>query len=245
MIFEEAFVKKFEKNTKGRDFVVGDLHGCLDHFKLLLKKINFDFEKDRMFSVGDLIDRGPDSLGCLKLIEKPWFHAVQGNHEDMMVGTQFVNRLLNIFKNDTGWIEYYGDWAIYLFNKDEFVDLVKRTGELPFFLTVESEQLGVIGLCHAESPKDWTELRMADVNLALWSREKYRWAEGMGKTPKGVDMTVHGHTPVGEKPKHHKGMNAWWIDTGCFATGFLTALQISGSDIEDAPKVHQVYIPIH
>lgn len=38
-----------------------------------------------MLSVGDLVDRGPDSIGCLKLLEAPWFHAVMGNHEQLLL----------------------------------------------------------------------------------------------------------------------------------------------------------------
>ena len=74
-------VQYFDKNTKGRDFVIGDLHGCIDDFKYVLNKLNFDKTCDRMFSVGDLVDRGPNSLECLDLLQEDWFHAVVGNHE--------------------------------------------------------------------------------------------------------------------------------------------------------------------
>lgn len=76
-------IKKFPLNKHGRDFIVGDLHGCYDALETELNRVNFDDTKDRLFSVGDLIDRGPDSLKCAELIYEPWFHAVQGNHERM------------------------------------------------------------------------------------------------------------------------------------------------------------------
>jgi serine/threonine protein phosphatase 1 len=47
--------------------------------------MEFDPERDRVLSVGDLIDRGPESLDTLALIEEPWFHAVLGNHEMMLL----------------------------------------------------------------------------------------------------------------------------------------------------------------
>ena len=75
--------QRFDHNVDGRDFVVGDLHGCYDMFQAELNKVNFDFEIDRMFSVGDLIDRGTQNIECLDLLHQPWFHAVKGNHEDM------------------------------------------------------------------------------------------------------------------------------------------------------------------
>ncbi|MGY0658121.1 metallophosphoesterase [Bordetella bronchiseptica] len=36
-----------------------------------------------MFSVGDLADRGPESVDVLKWLERPWFHAICGNHDRM------------------------------------------------------------------------------------------------------------------------------------------------------------------
>ena len=73
------------KNTRGRDLVVGDLHGHRAQFELELQRLSFNPLRDRVFSVGDLINRGPDSLGTIALLEQPWFHAVLGNHELMLL----------------------------------------------------------------------------------------------------------------------------------------------------------------
>jgi serine/threonine protein phosphatase 1 len=75
-------IQKIPENKAGRDFVLGDLHGCMPSFLKLLEKIKFNKEKDRIISVGDLPHRGPDSLGCLSLLQEPWFHCVRGNHEE-------------------------------------------------------------------------------------------------------------------------------------------------------------------
>lgn len=75
----------FTPNTAGRDFVVGDLHGCFGLLMLALDKLAFDFKRDRLFSVGDLIDRGEQSEQCLKLLDEPWMHAIAGNHEYMFI----------------------------------------------------------------------------------------------------------------------------------------------------------------
>lgn len=65
--------------------MVGDLHGCRPMLDRLLADARFDPAVDRLFSVGDLVDRGPDSMGCLALLREPWFHAVRGNHEAMLL----------------------------------------------------------------------------------------------------------------------------------------------------------------
>jgi len=73
--------QRLPRNTKGRDLVVGDLHGHRSLLEQELERLRFDPARDRVLSVGDLIDRGPESLNTLALIEEPWFHAVLGNHE--------------------------------------------------------------------------------------------------------------------------------------------------------------------
>ena len=53
---------------KGRVFVVGDVHGCLDLLMRGLDQINFNTSRDTLLSVGDLIDRGPRSFDALRLL---------------------------------------------------------------------------------------------------------------------------------------------------------------------------------
>ena len=77
-------VRRHEANLSGRDFVVGDLHGCVDALRYLLREIVFDPACDRLFSVGDLIDRGRHSEQALALLDKPWFFPVLGNHEEAL-----------------------------------------------------------------------------------------------------------------------------------------------------------------
>ena len=114
---QSALIQKLPSNTLGRDFVIGDLHGCVDLLQALLKSVDFNTEVDRLFSVGDLVDRGRYSLRCLQLIEEPWFHAVMGNHEAMMLEyfskyqiTGYIDAKFDA--NDTiGYIENGGEWV--------------------------------------------------------------------------------------------------------------------------------------
>jgi len=78
-------IKFIHKNIRGTDYICSDIHG---HFYLLekeLKRVGFKEEVDRLFSLGDLIDRGDDSSQVLKWINKAWFYAIQGNHERMLI----------------------------------------------------------------------------------------------------------------------------------------------------------------
>ncbi|WP_261986408.1 metallophosphoesterase, partial [Enterococcus faecium] len=63
------FVKHFGPNSIGRDFAVGDIHGCFSRLNSALNTIEFDPSKDRLFSVGDLVDRGPECHLILEWLE--------------------------------------------------------------------------------------------------------------------------------------------------------------------------------
>jgi predicted phosphodiesterase len=64
-----------------RTIIVGDIHGCVDEFDELIKKLNYDKESDRLILLGDLIDRGPDSVGMVKRAREMNLECVMGNHE--------------------------------------------------------------------------------------------------------------------------------------------------------------------
>lgn len=71
-------------NTKGNDYAIGDLHGCILPLTRLMERVNFDPAVDRIISVGDLVDRGAESVEALRLQYEPWFFCVVGNHEAML-----------------------------------------------------------------------------------------------------------------------------------------------------------------
>ena len=73
-VSESEAVLRFGLNEDGRDFVVGDIHGMFQHLTELLEQIEFDEGSDRLFSVGDLVDRGPESHRALEWLDKPWFY---------------------------------------------------------------------------------------------------------------------------------------------------------------------------
>ena len=74
---EQRFLK-IPRNERGRDFAVGDVHGHFSRLQEGLDRLGFDPARDRLFSVGDLVDRGPENEAALEWLAQPWFHAVQG-----------------------------------------------------------------------------------------------------------------------------------------------------------------------
>ncbi len=65
----------------GRRIFVGDVQGCLDPLQHLLREVAFDASRDRLYLTGDLVERGPDSLGVLRLLRELDAHCVLGNHD--------------------------------------------------------------------------------------------------------------------------------------------------------------------
>ena len=65
-------------------WVVGDIHGYCETFEALLGRLNLS-DGDMVVCLGDLIDRGPDSLGVLRVVrDRPEVSSIRGNHDEML-----------------------------------------------------------------------------------------------------------------------------------------------------------------
>lgn len=145
-------IQTLPANQRGRDFVIGDLHGSKQLLDKLLACISFDPKVDRLFSTGDLIDRGEDSIACIDLLNKPWFYAVRGNHEAMLLDyiwdfIQFGSSINRTAKHDFLSLSNGGDWLhkIYDFGdgcpRDSIPKRLSTIRQLPLLMVIgEGEQ---------------------------------------------------------------------------------------------------------
>lgn len=72
-------------------YAVGDIQGCFATFRRLLHRLQFEPERDRLIAVGDVVNRGPDSLGVLRWLRAhaKAVHVVLGNHDLHMLGRYY------------------------------------------------------------------------------------------------------------------------------------------------------------
>lgn len=232
----DHYLRRFERNELGRDFVVGDIHGSFARLSAMLASVDFDTSRDRLFSVGDMVDRGEDSFASILWMGYPWFHAVRGNHEQMAIGVAAGRHDLENYAANGG------QWFLDLDPVTQ-QSIAREFDELPVCIEIET-RFGRVGLVHADiEGYDWDEFvaglilpasnrRLYDImEHALWSRERIR--SGDTQPIAGLHRMYVGHTPV-----HYPALigNIHYIDTGAVFGRPMTMVCIStGEIIRDRP----------
>src|SRR5438128_1134687 len=135
-------VKHFPLNEEGRDFAIGDLHGYYRVLDKVLEDVNFDKTKDRLFSVGDLVDRGPHSIEFSDYIFQSWFHAVRGNHCQMVLQNHD-----NQYRVQNGGAWFVNEW------EDSRREIRSLIGQLPVAIDAQTKHC-LVGIVHANVPGD-------------------------------------------------------------------------------------------
>jgi serine/threonine protein phosphatase 1 len=213
-----ARVSRFKRNTLGRDFVIADIHGAFDLLVIAMAEIDFDPEVDRIFSTGDLIDRGDSSHRCTEFIALPYFYTTLGNHESM---------LLDLYKNgdpSESLLEYVAQfngfgWWLGVSNEKRH-EILEALRTLPFVIEVDSV-CGKVGIFHADVPTgmSWDDFiagiesgNAEIVETCLWGRERIKNANMLGVT--GIDRIFIGHTPQWQGLTRYG--NVYALDTGAY-----------------------------
>lgn len=192
-------IQILEENPYGRDFVVGDIHGMFHLLDQAMANVNFDPAQDRIISVGDLVNRGPQSHRVLDFLCQPWFHAVRGNHEEKIIrlinddGTlDNLNSFFNVESSEMSWL--------YNLPKAERLEIKRAFQLLP--IAIETQKQGkTIGFVHADVPLDmnWGEFKnnlknndRETLHQAMWGRTRIKAEDERGVD--GVDRVFLGHT---------------------------------------------------
>lgn len=204
---KNQLIKHLKANNDGRDLYVGDLHGCLRLLEKHLGDHGFDKKRDRLISVGDLTDRGSQSLKTLELVKEPWFHSVKGNHEEMCQSYFEGDLDEKIFINNGG------EWFTKL-SRQKQAYVISMIKDLPLIIDVQTNDNRLIGVLHGDAlASHWNHYCCGEFNQGqvLWGRE--RMLDRDTRCVAGVDIVVVGHTPIRSGMAVKLG-NVINIDTG-------------------------------
>lgn len=240
--------RHYDSNTQGRDFVVGDIHGCFYLLEVLLATdiINFDESCDRVFSLGDLCDGGPESHRVNEFLNKPWFNAIRGNHEHMMIqGASTIDGAPTDMQATTLWLENGANWFFEMPLSDQAA-IYSKVQALPVACEVDLPCGGMAALAHGDVLKNsWGFTKRCLTNLdpdpdfhknierLVWGRTRAREARkavsgGPQVRPEDVavaeaDVVFFGHTPA---PRPLRVANTRWLDTGAGKRGAMSLAEL-------------------
>ena len=235
--------------------IIGDLHGCFDELEALLVKLGYRVEPHdegfavsheqgrRLVFLGDLVDRGPRIVDCLRLVMDAVAGGVAtcvpGNHETKLLRHLRGRRVTMTHGLDTTVAQMAEEEPAFHDRVAEFID-----GLVSHYLF----DGGKLAVAHAGMKAEMLNRSSGAVReFALYGETtgetdefgfpvRYDWASEY----RGDAAIVYGHTPVAE---------AEWvngticIDTGCVFGGKLTALRYPERELVSVPAAKTHYAP--
>lgn len=226
---------RFSVSAGERIYAIGDVHGCLAAFERLMRVIRDDTAErgalpTRIVLLGDLVDRGPRSVGVLDAAKRyatssDRFIVLMGNHEQLMSraleGRQDAMALWVGVGGAETLIDFGVDPALVREGaSDALVEAAQRRvgpERLAWLLRLPlSYRSGDVVFVHAGVRRD-VPVERQDARDLLWMREPFLSDEA----PRSF-MVVHGHTVYAEGP--HWAPYRIGVDTGAYATGRLSAI---------------------
>jgi len=223
--------------TSKRTIIVGDIHGCIDEFKELVNALSYNKETDRLILLGDLIDRGPDSVGVVAKAREMDLECVMGNHE---------HAFLKWYKSTGSQGDVYTKRDHYTKFSDADVNYIHRMSS---YIHIPEQNIviahaglrGGIPLQH-QRKDDLYYIRYMDSDKSFISLKKIN---KMGKAATdahfwtefwyGPESVVYGHNVHSyENPlftEVRPGVTCYGLDTGCCFGGRLTAMVLETKEI--------------
>ncbi|MBB6448490.1 diadenosine tetraphosphatase ApaH/serine/threonine PP2A family protein phosphatase [Geomicrobium halophilum] len=224
--------------TKGLDFI-GDIHGCRSELSQLLQELGYKKKQGsyvhphqrKLVFIGDLTDRGPDSLGIIEdvtpLVDQGLAYYVPGNHCDKLY-RYFLGRPVKIqhgLETTVAELKELTKPSYHNIRKT-FMQLFEQS---PLYLSLDE---GNVVAAHAGIRRHDIGKTNKAVRAFVLYGDVDRKQQQPGQVPKRRDWVlnernqppwiVYGHTPVQTPRVYRRTIN---IDTGCVFGGALTAFR--------------------
>ncbi|MDY7219252.1 symmetrical bis(5'-nucleosyl)-tetraphosphatase [Denitrificimonas sp. JX-1] len=167
-------------------YAVGDIQGCLEPLKCLLERVQFDPNQDQLWLVGDLVNRGPQSLETLRFLYtiRGSVVSVLGNHDLHLLAV--ANQAARLKKKDT---------LQEILDAPDAADLLFWLRQLPLMHHDSQRQISMV---HAGIPPQWSIQdalnRAAEIQQALRDDSLFQaYLDGMyGDHPSTWDDNLTG-----------------------------------------------------
>jgi serine/threonine protein phosphatase 1 len=177
-------------------FVIGDIHGCIRTFRKLIEETILPSKKDKVYLLGDYIDRGPDSKAVidyiLELQQKSYqVITLMGNHEHMLNQAQNSVSFFNLWMINSGFttLRDFGIPSETYYSPKSILRIPEKY--LEFFHKLSFyEQIEGFFLSHGCFDGK-TDNPLDDIDSMIWGR-KYSYNAGFLEDR----ILIHGHTPV-------------------------------------------------
>ncbi len=242
----ERIKLEFDKKDESGPFdIIGDVHGCYDELVRLIRKLGYRQNEDgichhpenrKLVFVGDVVDRGDNSLDTLRLIMKLCHdrtaYMVLGNHDD---------RLRRFLKGNAIEIKHGLETTaaeMERVSKEEKESIISFLEELPTYYLFDEGNLACVhaGIKEKYLGKYSKSIRQfclyglttGEIN-EIGQPVRLDWAEDY----KGDTIIVYGHTPY---LYVYKRNNAYCVDTGCVFYNRLSALRYPEMTVVDVRR---------
>ncbi|NDV62438.1 metallophosphoesterase [Puniceicoccales bacterium CK1056] len=206
----------------GRTLIIGDIHGCADELETLLDAFSARKE-DRIIAAGDLINRGPDSVGVLKLVRKHAIEPILGNHE---------MRLLKAWQKDKSSLLKSKDKPSFkkLSETDwKWIETWPHVLEIPSLKTLVVHGGFAQGVAwKKQDPEIVTRIQVLDKKGLPAKRSDAPSGRPWAESWSGPEHVYYGHTPR-PHPLFHPF--ATGLDTGCLYGYTLTGISLPEKEI--------------
>lgn len=232
--------------------IIGDVHGCLDELLALLRTLGWQVQGDcpthpdgrKAVFVGDLVDRGPRSVGVLQLarrmVEAGVAYAVIGNHDE---------KLIRYLRGRTVQVSHGLERTLQELEAqpESFREEARAFLEsLPSHLVLDNGNLVV---AHAGIKQPYIGRSSPAVRAFCLYGETTGESDEFGLPVRlnwaadyrGGALVVYGHTPTPEPLWQNNTVN---IDTGCVFGGALTALRYPERETVSVPARQMYYAPV-
>lgn len=203
-------------------YVISDIHGQAKLFNKLLKKINFN-EKDKLYILGDAVDRGPDGIKILlKIMRTPNMYMLLGNHELMMYNTITAKNKPDMWEYSAIWFQNGGQITLKSFLKyseNTQKRILKYIKKLPSEFRIEINNKEFI-LCHAIPDPSSFKINPFENSIEGLrydsEKEMAAWERYIRLDDKNFDnkIIIHGHTPTKLHDKEGKMTAAFFSKKG-------------------------------